>query len=182
MMNESTGATLRHAREQRHLTLQQVAEKTKIRSHYLQALEYDDFAAMPSSAQARGFLRIYADFLGLDVGQLVAAEPSVDAAAATLPSSILAGADNQDAAPRPGTSRPSLFSILRDLWSRRGGGNVVVAPAATADSSAHADASGGSSASVAPAGGSASAESPGGESRPEASADDLDEAKKKGLN
>lgn len=158
MMNESTGAALRHAREQRPLTLQQVSEKTRIRSHYLQALENDDLTAMPSAAQARGFLRIYADFLGLEIGQLVAPAPAASGAA-TLPSSALTRADNQDAAPGPGTSPPSLWSILHDRWSRRRGGNVE------------------------PAGDSASAESPSGEWRPATSSiGDLEEAKKKALN
>ena len=84
-MNESIGARLKQAREQRHLTLQQVSDTTKVRPHYLQALENDDLSAISSAAQARGFLRIYADFLGLNaedlmlvkrpVGSVPAAEP-----------------------------------------------------------------------------------------------------------
>jgi transcriptional regulator with XRE-family HTH domain len=70
-MNESIGAQLRQAREQKHLTIQQVSETTKIRSHYLQALENDDLSAIPSVAQARGFLRIYAALLGLKIDEMV---------------------------------------------------------------------------------------------------------------
>ena len=70
-MDESIGAKLRQAREQRRLTLQQVSETTKVRPHYLQALENDDLSAISSAAQARGFLRIYAEFLGLDPANLV---------------------------------------------------------------------------------------------------------------
>lgn len=90
-MSETIGAALRAAREQRQLTLAQVSESTKLRIHYLQALENDDISAMPSAAQARGFLRLYAEFLGLDLERLipapiaVAPEPPADAEAAPTP-------------------------------------------------------------------------------------------------
>jgi len=72
-MSATVGAALRAARERRQLTLAQVSEVTRVRSHYLQALENDDISAMPSAAQARGFLRIYAEFLGLEVENLIPA-------------------------------------------------------------------------------------------------------------
>src|SRR5512135_233181 len=87
-MSDSIGARLREARELRRLTLQQVSETTKLRIHYLQALENDDYSAIPSAAQARGFLRIYAEFLELGPDSLVpgaapvAAEPAVDSSPA----------------------------------------------------------------------------------------------------
>lgn len=74
-MSDSIGARLRQARELRHLTLPQVSESTKLRAHYLQALENDDYSAMPSAAQARGFLRIYAEFLELDLADLLPPAP-----------------------------------------------------------------------------------------------------------
>ena len=70
-MEGSIGARLRRARKQRQLSLDQVAEVTRLRLHYLQALENDDLSAMPSAAQARGFLRIYAGYLGLDIDELL---------------------------------------------------------------------------------------------------------------
>jgi cytoskeletal protein RodZ len=71
-MNNSIGKQLREAREARSLTLEQVSEATYMRLHYLQALEAGDFNSMPSSTQARGFLRTYANFLGLDTKALLA--------------------------------------------------------------------------------------------------------------
>ena len=70
-MSESVGAKLKQARELRRFTLEQVAETTRIRPHYLQALENDDHSAIPSAAQARGFLRIYADFLELNLADMM---------------------------------------------------------------------------------------------------------------
>jgi len=44
-----------------------------MRVHYLQALEANDLDTIPSQAQARGFLRAYAAYLGLEAGPLLAA-------------------------------------------------------------------------------------------------------------
>ncbi len=62
-MEGTIGNQLRTAREARGLSLQDVEKSIHIRVHYLQALENDDFSSLPSKAQARGFLRLYADFL-----------------------------------------------------------------------------------------------------------------------
>jgi cytoskeletal protein RodZ len=61
----SIGANLRQRREQLGLTLEEAERVTRIRSLYLQALERDDPGALPSPVQARGFLKNYADYLGL---------------------------------------------------------------------------------------------------------------------
>src|SRR5512143_3304036 len=108
-MTDSVGARLRQARELRRLSLQEVSEATKVRTHYLQALETDDHSAIPSAAQARGFLRIYAEFLELDLGELLAALPR-EAAPAGPPASI------EEAAP---VAAPGLWASLRQRLSRR---------------------------------------------------------------
>jgi cytoskeletal protein RodZ len=71
-MTKNIGQQLLRAREARSLTLEQVATSTHMRLHYLQALENGDFNALPSVAQARGFLRTYASFLGLNPDLLLA--------------------------------------------------------------------------------------------------------------
>ncbi len=65
------GQQLREAREARQITLEQAAQETHIRLRYLQALEADQWDALPSPAQGRGFLRLYAGFLGLDADELL---------------------------------------------------------------------------------------------------------------
>ena len=60
------GSSLREARVRRELTLGDVAEETRIRSRYLQALEDERFELLPGPIYAKGFLRAYADYLGLD--------------------------------------------------------------------------------------------------------------------
>jgi len=71
-MSATIGQQLREAREARSLTLEQVAHATHMRVHYLQALESGELSTIPSEAQARGFLRAYADFLNLNAEPLLA--------------------------------------------------------------------------------------------------------------
>jgi len=70
-MTQTIGQRLKAEREEQRLTLEKVFEATRIRIQYLQALEADDFTAMPSPMQARGFLRNYAEYLGLNFEQLL---------------------------------------------------------------------------------------------------------------
>jgi hypothetical protein len=65
------GSTLRDARERRGLGLGEVERATRIRVRYLAALEEERFELLPARAYAKGFLRVYADFLGLDGRLLV---------------------------------------------------------------------------------------------------------------
>ena len=70
-MNAAVGQKLRQAREARSLTVEQVAQATYIRVHYLEAMEAGRFDSLPSKAQVRGFIRVYASFLGLDTEVLL---------------------------------------------------------------------------------------------------------------
>jgi cytoskeletal protein RodZ len=71
-MIESTGQQLRQVRESRAVSLEQASRATHIRLHYLQALEDGRLDMLPSLVQARGFLRAYAAYLGLDAGSMLA--------------------------------------------------------------------------------------------------------------
>jgi cytoskeleton protein RodZ len=63
------GNSLRETRLRQGLDFAEAEQATKIRSKYLRALEDEQFDALPSQTYVKGFLRSYADFLGLD-GQL----------------------------------------------------------------------------------------------------------------
>jgi cytoskeleton protein RodZ len=63
------GNSLREVRIRQGLDYPQVELATKIRAKYLRALEDEAFEILPSETYVRGFLRSYAEFLGLD-GQL----------------------------------------------------------------------------------------------------------------
>src|SRR3954470_7913179 len=63
------GNSLREARARRKLSYDQVEAETKIRAKYIRCLEEEEYDALPSGTYVKGFLRAYADYLGLD-GQL----------------------------------------------------------------------------------------------------------------
>ncbi len=63
---DELGHILREARETKGLTLAEVQDKTRINAHFLEALENGDYAVLPTPVHARGFLRNYARYLGLD--------------------------------------------------------------------------------------------------------------------
>jgi hypothetical protein len=63
------GNSLREARLRQSLDFNEVERRTKIRGKYLRALEEERFELLPAQTYIKGFLRTYADVLGLD-GQL----------------------------------------------------------------------------------------------------------------
>jgi cytoskeletal protein RodZ len=111
-MQETIGQRLRREREARYISLEKAAEATHIRRVFIQALEADDYSVMPSAAQGRGFLRNYAEYLSIDIDELIAeiqrnpippAEvsgplPQVNLAETELPS--LTETEDEEPAPR----------------------------------------------------------------------------------
>jgi cytoskeleton protein RodZ len=63
------GNSLREARLRQNLELTEAELATKIRGKYLRALEEEQFELLPAETYVKGFLRTYAEWLGLD-GQL----------------------------------------------------------------------------------------------------------------
>lgn len=67
------GALLRAVRERKGITLQQMADSTRISVRYLEAVEREDFGALPPAAAfVRGYVREMSRLLGLDVDRVVA--------------------------------------------------------------------------------------------------------------
>jgi cytoskeletal protein RodZ len=69
----SFGETLRRERELRQISLREIAEATKINLRYLDALERDDFRHLPGGVFNKGFVRAYAQFIGIDPESMVTA-------------------------------------------------------------------------------------------------------------
>jgi hypothetical protein len=65
------GETLRRARLTRGITFEDAERMTRIPRKYLEALETENFGILPAPVFARGFLRSYAGYLGLDPGDLL---------------------------------------------------------------------------------------------------------------
>jgi hypothetical protein len=89
------GNSLREARLRRGIEIVKAEQTTKIRGKYLRALEEERFEQLPAETYIKGFLRTYADYLGLD-GQLYVDEYN---------SRFVAG-DDFGARPRRSTVRP----------------------------------------------------------------------------
>jgi cytoskeleton protein RodZ len=70
-MPSGIGETLREARQEAGVQLDEVERTIRIRGKYLAALENEDWGVLPADAYLRGFLHTYADYLGLDGAALV---------------------------------------------------------------------------------------------------------------
>lgn len=66
IMPASFGARLKAQREHQQVTLEAIAERTKIRVSLLDALEHDDVSRWPSGIFRRSYFRSYAEAIGLD--------------------------------------------------------------------------------------------------------------------
>jgi cytoskeletal protein RodZ len=69
---KTVGEMLREARVNKSLSLQEVEEGTKIRLKFLNAIESNDFSVMPSLSYAKGFVKNYSDYLGLNTNTVLA--------------------------------------------------------------------------------------------------------------
>jgi hypothetical protein len=109
------GATLRDARNRRKIDLAEVEATTKIRARYLRAIENEEWDLLPGDAYARGFVRTYASYLGLDAERLV--EQHRRGTGATRPTERLPRVDSAPVAgrrerpPLPSPS-PRLLAVL----------------------------------------------------------------------
>ena len=65
------GARMRQVREQRGVSLRQIADATKISVSALEALERNDISRLPGGIFSRGFVRSYAAEIGADPEQTV---------------------------------------------------------------------------------------------------------------
>jgi cytoskeleton protein RodZ len=65
------GETLRQARLDKGVSLADAARETRIRRGYLEALEAEDQAALPPAVYTRGFLKTYAEYLGLSAQAMI---------------------------------------------------------------------------------------------------------------
>ena len=97
------GQLLREAREQKGVSLEQVEEATRVRQKFLQALEEENFGALPAETYVKGFLRTYATYLELDPDQLMA---------------LYEGRENagKAALPQPGFFQPMDISMAAPSW------------------------------------------------------------------
>jgi cytoskeletal protein RodZ len=133
------GNSLREARMRRGVDFAQAELGTKIRGKYLRALEDEQFEVLPAQTYVKGFLRTYAEYLGLD-GQLYVDEYN---------SRFVTGEDHEPRAARRSTARPerrnrrletgvvlivlALIAVVTivviSAWKTSGGSPQVLKPA-----------------------------------------------------
>ncbi len=102
------GETLRQARLDKGVSLADAARETRIRRSYLEALEAEDAAALPPQVYTRGFLKTYAEYLGLSPESMVDLyQPSTR----REPSTTLRSAVPHVAIPRQIPLRPVMYGI-----------------------------------------------------------------------
>lgn len=65
-MSVSLGEKLRSAREQRGISISEVAEQTRISPLYLEAIDADNYKTLPGGIFNKGFVRSYAKYVGID--------------------------------------------------------------------------------------------------------------------
>lgn len=127
------GSSLREARLRRGLDHVQVDADTHIRPRYLRALEDDRFDLLPGAAYARGFLRTYADYLGLDPEPFIDAYNARFAPAEEPPPQVTRVRRRGASTLRPGRTAAALLAVglvAVLVWRvDRGGESTQPAPA-----------------------------------------------------
>jgi cytoskeleton protein RodZ len=68
---ESLGKYLQREREARRISLREVADHTRVREHFLKAIEEDQFDLLPSGTYVKGFLLTYVKYIGLDPNDVI---------------------------------------------------------------------------------------------------------------
>ncbi|KKW09908.1 MAG: Transcriptional regulator XRE family [Microgenomates group bacterium GW2011_GWC1_49_7] len=63
---KTVGSILEQARAAKNITLEEAEKVTKIRAKFLEAMEADDYSQLPSISYAKGFVKNYSEYLGLD--------------------------------------------------------------------------------------------------------------------
>lgn len=69
---KTVGLILKETRTAKNLTLDDIEKVTKIRARFLEAIEADDYSKLPSVTYAKGFVKNYAEYLGLNTGHILA--------------------------------------------------------------------------------------------------------------
>lgn len=68
---QTVGEALRAEREKKGLSIQDIEKATSIRALYLNAIEDGNYSVAPGEVYVKGFIRNYANFLGLDPQQMI---------------------------------------------------------------------------------------------------------------
>jgi cytoskeleton protein RodZ len=92
------GTYLSQLRAERGLSIEEMARVTRVASRYLEALEREDFAALPAAVFTKGYIRAYCQALGVPVDEALSryAESAGVVSAASTPAAAPASARSTD--------------------------------------------------------------------------------------
>ena len=105
-MSFTLGEKLRQAREERGISISEVAEQTRISALYIESIERDDYRTLPGGIFNKGFVKSFARCVGLDEQEALQDYAS-----------LVANQDNQ-IVDEPKTYRPEVLTDDRDSSSR----------------------------------------------------------------
>ncbi len=115
---ETLGQKLYAARNQKKVTASEAAKHTRIKIQHLEDMERDDFSSIPAPAYAKGFIKIYSEYLCIDPAPLIKEYMEKHAPNERAP--LLPGEDQKrdeepgDHTPRQPLRMPSLPKIPWD--------------------------------------------------------------------
>ncbi len=115
---ETLGQILYAARTKKKVTASEAAKGTRIKIQHIQAMEQNDFSSIPAPAYAKGFIKIYSEYLGIDPAPLINEYMEKHAPSERAP--LLPGENQKrddeprDHAPRQPLRMPSLPRIPWD--------------------------------------------------------------------
>jgi len=124
-MTESTiiGKKLKEEREAQGISLEEIAQKTRIRMKYLVAIEAGETELIPSPIQLKGFLRLYAGALGVEFEDLKVQDDTLQAKSDTnKPSKLQGDTDKLPESPHQAT--------ISELQAEKSQANEEISPAA----------------------------------------------------
>ena len=120
------GETLREAREKQKISVDVAAKAVKVKNEILEGIEQDDFSKFAAPLYARGILRLYAGFLGLEPETLVEEYNKVHPASQPKSSDQFAAGERDQIMSRRRAVVISTVSKPSDLSSRGIAGLVAV--------------------------------------------------------
>ncbi len=110
-LSDGVGEFLRRERELRHISLDDVAGRTKISRRYLEAIEESRYDRLPGETFVRGFIRSYAKSVGLDPDETMLVYNQACMAREPPPPRV----DRIPIEPQPGSTRPLLWLLVTGL-------------------------------------------------------------------
>jgi len=124
MTPQSFGGQLRKLREQRRVTLEVIEKRTKVSIALLRSLENGGCEGWPGGIYSRGYVRAYAEAIGVDPDHVLAA--FVECYPAFAPAPVVEAVP--DAVERPPALLDRLNAVLTSWFSAAAGGPAELEP------------------------------------------------------